>query len=114
MADCLFCKIINKEIPADIVYEDDNLIVFKDIYPKAPVHLLAVPKTHLPTLDDLSEKDSKLITHLMLKLPEIAKSEGLDDGYRCVVNVREGGGQEIFHLHFHLLGGKGQRLPGFG
>jgi len=114
MADCLFCKIINKEVPADIVYEDDTLIVFKDIYPKAPTHLLVVPKVHIPTLDDLSQKDSELIAHLMLKLPGLAKDQGLGDGYRCVVNVREGGGQIIFHLHFHLLGGQGVKLPGFG
>lgn len=113
MTDCIFCKIIAKTIPADILYEDDNLLVFKDIFPKAPVHLLVVPKQHVDSLNALTEKDSELIAHLMLKLPEIAQAQGLDKGYRTVINTGRAGGQEVFHLHIHLLGGGNKTLPGF-
>lgn len=113
MTDCIFCKIIQKAIPSETLYEDDRMVVFKDMFPKAPVHLLIVPKRHVDSLNELTEKDSELIAHLMLKLPEIAQSQGLTKGYRTIVNTGRGGGQEVFHLHIHLLGGGNKPLPGF-
>ncbi len=111
MSDCLFCKIAAGEIPADIVFEDEQVVVFRDIYPKADVHLLIIPREHIPTLNDLDALHDALIAHMMRLLPKLAKDQGLDDGYRTIVNTGPAGGQEIFHLHIHLLGGG--RLPGF-
>ena len=111
MSDCLFCNIAAGDIPADIVYEDDQMIVFKDINPKAEVHLLAIPRTHVESLNDLGTEHDGIIAHMMRKLPELAKQQGLDDGFRTIINTGKGGGQIIFHLHMHLLGGKD--LPGF-
>ncbi len=103
--DCLFCKIINKEIPSDIVFENENVVVFRDIKPKAPIHLLIVPKKHIPTANDLKASDNNLLGELFTTAKEVAKIEGVkDSGYRLSINVGEGGGQEIFHLHIHLLG----------
>lgn len=111
MTDCLFCKIIAGDIPSSHVFEDDQIFVFKDINPKAEVHLLVIPKIHIDSLDELSEQHQSLISHMMLKLPELARSQGLDDGFRTIINTGPGGGQEVGHLHIHILGGKG--LPGF-
>ncbi len=111
--NCLFCKIIHKEQAASIVFEDDQLIVFKDIFPKAPVHLLVTPKKHIDSLNTLSEEDSELISHLMLQLPGIARANGIGEGYRTIVNTGSKGGQVIFHLHVHLIGGGSGTLPGF-
>jgi len=111
MSDCLFCKIIAGDIPSSKVYEDDQVFVFKDIAPKAKVHLLIVPKTHLVSLEDLSSEHDTLISHMMLKLPVLAREQGLDTGFRTIINTGEGGGQEVAHLHIHLLGG--DKLPGF-
>ncbi|MCP3852519.1 MAG: histidine triad nucleotide-binding protein [Gammaproteobacteria bacterium] len=111
MSDCLFCKIIAGDIPADIVYQDDTILVFKDINPKANVHLLMIPKTHIESLDELSTSHGDLISDMMLKLPELAKAQGLSGGFRTIINTGKEGGQEVFHLHIHLLGGK--NLPGF-
>jgi len=111
MSDCLFCKIAAGEIPADIVFEDEQVVVFRDIYPKADVHLLLIPRQHIASLDELEPAHDALIAHMMRLLPKLAKDQGLDDGYRTIVNTGPGGGQEIFHLHLHLLGGG--RLPGF-
>lgn len=108
----IFKKIIEREIPADIVYEDDLCLAFRDINPQAPVHILLIPKKEIPTLDDLSEEDRKLMGHLLLKSSEIARSEGLaGDGYRLVVNCGDDGGQEVYHLHFHILGGRRMKWP---
>lgn len=104
MSDCLFCKICAGDIPADIVYEDDQMVCFKDIAPKAPVHLLLVPKKHLDSLADQTPEDLPLIGTLVAKLPELAKQAGLNEGFRTVVNTGPGGGQEVPHLHFHILG----------
>ncbi len=112
MSDCLFCKIAAGEIPADIVFEDEQVVAFKDIYPKAAVHLLLIPRQHIVSLDELEPAHDALIAHMIRLLPKLAKDQGLDDGYRTIVNTGPGGGQEIFHLHLHLLGGG--RLPGFG
>ncbi len=108
MSDCLFCKIITGEIPCDKVYEDDDVFAFKDIHPKAPTHVLVIPKEHIPTLADVD--NPALLGTLMSKVNHIANDVlNLDAGYRIVINVREGGGQEVFHLHAHILGGK--KLP---
>jgi len=108
MSDCLFCKIIEGAIPADKVYEDHSVLAFKDIHPKAPIHVLVIPKLHIPTLADA--KDPAMLGTFMCKVNDIANDVlDLEAGYRIVINVREGGGQEVFHLHAHILGGK--KLP---
>jgi histidine triad (HIT) family protein len=112
MSDCLFCKIVTKEIPSDTVYEDEQVIVFKDLYPKADVHLLLVPREHVASLNEMDASHDALMAHMTRLLPKLAKDHGLDDGFRTIINTGPGGGQEIFHLHIHLLGGG--RLPGFG
>ncbi len=105
MSDCLFCKIISGTLPADIVYEDDDVIAFNDIQPKAPTHVLVIPKLHVATLSDVD--DPTLLGVLMNRVQHIADTVlKLDAGYRVVINVREGGGQVVFHLHVHILGGK--------
>lgn len=111
MSDCLFCKIAAGEIPADIVYQDDKMVVFKDIAPKAEVHLLAIPREHIESLNGLTEEHDALIAYMMRQLPPLAKEQGLESGYRTIINTGPGGGQVVFHLHIHLLGGRG--LPGF-
>lgn len=111
MSDCLFCKIVNGDIPADIVYKDERVIVFKDIAPKAEVHLLMIPRLHLDSLNELNAEHSALISHMMLLLPTLAKEQGLEHGFRTIINTGRGGGQEVLHLHIHLLGGN--NLPGF-
>ncbi len=111
MSDCLFCKIAAGEIPGDIVYQDDKMVVFKDIAPKAEVHLLAIPREHIESLNGLTEDHDLLIAHMMRQLPRLASEQGLDSGYRTIINTGPGGGQVVFHLHIHLLGGTG--LPGF-
>ena len=103
----IFSKIIDGDIPADFVYEDENCIVIKDLYPKAPVHLLLIPRKPIVNLDDLSEEDEVLMGKLMLTIPKIAKQQGLEAGYRTIINTNKGGGQEIYHLHIHILGGGG-------
>ena len=105
MNDCLFCKIEKGEIPSDQVYQDEEIIVFRDISPKAKVHLLVVPRKHVASLNELLPDDSDLISKMMLLLPKLAKEQGLDDGFRTIINTGKGGGQEVFHLHIHLLGG---------
>ena len=112
MSDCLFCKIAQGTIPAEMVYEDDQVIVFKDIYPKAKVHLLVVPREHIESLNEMDAGHDALMAHMMRLLPKLAEEQGLDTGFRTIINTGPGGGQEIFHLHIHLLGGG--RLPGFG
>ncbi|MDQ7003790.1 MAG: histidine triad nucleotide-binding protein [Ghiorsea sp.] len=108
MSDCLFCKIIDGDIPSSKVYEDDDVFAFNDIHPKAPTHILVIPKTHIPTLADV--QDPALLGTLMDRVNHIANDVlNLEAGYRVVINVREGGGQEVFHLHAHILGGK--KLP---
>ena len=103
----IFAKIIAGEIPADLVYEDDHCIVINDLYPKAPVHLLLIPRKPIVNLDDLSAEDQDLMGHLMLTIAKVAKQQGLDAGYRTIINTNKGGGQEIYHLHIHILGGGG-------
>ena len=111
MNDCLFCKIVAGQIPSTRVYEDERAIVIQDIYPKAPVHLLVLPREHVESLNDLTPAHDVLIAHMMRLLPGLARQQGLDDGFRTIINTGRGGGQEVPHLHIHLLGGG--RLPGF-
>jgi len=117
MNNCIFCKIINKEAPAEIVYENEQIIAFKDIKPLAPVHILIIPKIHIPTVNHFEERDRELIGELILTAQKIAKSQGVrETGYKLVFNVGKGGGQIIDHLHLHLLGGwkkeKERDIPG--
>ncbi len=111
--NCIFCKIIKREIPADIIFENDKFLVFKDINPKASTHLLIIPKNHIESLDKINSEDENmknLMGEMLFLLPELAKDAGLP-GFRTVINTGKAGGQEVFHLHCHLLGG--QDLPGF-
>ncbi len=102
---CIFCSIINKGVPSDIVYEDDDFIVFKDVKPTAPIHLLLVPKTHISSINDLKEKHIDLIGNLFLLAKKIAKEQKISNGYKLNFNVGRKGGQLVDHLHLHLLGG---------
>lgn len=111
MADCIFCAIANKEIPSNIVYEDDKIICFKDLEPQAPVHVLIIPKKHIASLDDVEECDKELLAHIMLKVKEIAQILELENGYRLVNNCGEDGFQTVKHLHFHLLGKRKMTWP---
>jgi len=110
MADTIFSKIINKEIPADIVYEDDLSLAFRDINPQAPVHILIIPKKPMPTLNGAEEADQNILGHLMLVANKVAAIEGVDD-FRLVLNNGAGAGQEVFHMHFHLLAGRSFTWP---
>lgn len=107
MENCIFCKIVNGEIPSNKVYEDDEILAFKDINPAAPVHILVIPKKHITSLNEVEEKDEQLIGRIFLKIKKIANEQGIaEKGYRIVNNCGEDGGQEVPHLHFHILGGK--------
>ena len=108
---CIFCKIVNKEIPSSIVYEDDDMLVFKDINPAADIHLLAIPKKHIETINDLTKEDEALIGKIIVKIPEIAEEQGFKEkGYKIISNVGKGGGQSVFHIHFHILSGPIKRF----
>ena len=104
MSDCLFCKIVDGEIPSNKVYEDDEILAFHDVAPQAPVHFLIVPKKHMDSLDDARDEDAALLAHIMLKIKDIAKDLGLENGYRVVINTGEDGMQSVKHLHVHVLG----------
>ncbi|WP_210395511.1 histidine triad nucleotide-binding protein [Motiliproteus sediminis] len=109
---CLFCKIVDKEIPADIVYEDDAVLAFRDINPQAPNHLLVIPKQHIATLNDLSDADAATVGLLSVTAAKLARELGFaDSGYRTVMNCNEHGGQTVYHIHLHLLGGKAMGWP---
>ena len=108
--NCLFCKIVNREIPAAVIYEDEKIMAFKDIKPVAPVHLLIIPKKHISLINHLESEDKELIGELFLVAQKIAKEQGISEsGYRVIVNVGKDAGQTIDHLHLHLIGGK--KLP---
>lgn len=112
MPDTIFAKIIRKEIPADVVYEDDQVLAFRDINPQAPVHILVIPKEEIATVNDVEERHEELIGRLVTTAATIARKEGLaDDGYRLVLNCNRDGGQEVYHLHLHLLGGRKMQWP---
>jgi histidine triad (HIT) family protein len=106
-ADCLFCKIVNRELPADIVFEDDELVAFNDISPQAPTHTLIIPKAHIATVNDLTESEIDLPGRLVLRARALADEKGIaDSGYRLILNCNADGGQTVYHMHLHLLGGR--------
>ena len=102
---CLFCRIVQRQLPARVVYEDGEVIVFHDIHPAAPVHLLIVPKQHIDSLTDATSDQQSLLGKMLLLAPQLAREQGATDGFRLIVNNGRGGGQEVLHLHFHVLGG---------
>lgn len=113
--DCIFCKIINKEIPSEIVYENDEIIAFKDINPAAPVHILVIPKKHISKITHIQQEDEGLIGRIYTVINKIAKEQGIDEkGFRVIINCGEDGCQVVKHIHFHLLGGKnlGEKVVG--
>ena len=104
--DCVFCKIVNGEIPSKKVYEDDTVLAFYDIQPQTPVHIVIIPKAHIENMDGINQENSKVIARIFEVIPKIAAENNLSDGYRVVSNCKEAAGQSVFHLHFHILGGK--------
>lgn len=111
-SDCLFCKIITEEIPADIIYESPDAIAFRDINPQAPTHVLIVPRRHIATMNDLATSDTDTVGQLFLAARDIAKQEGFaEDGYRVTMNCNAAAGQTVFHIHLHLLGGRNFSWP---
>lgn len=112
MTDCLFCKMVNGEIPPDIVYEDDEVLAFNDINPQAPTHVLIIPKKHIATLNDASDEDTQVLGRLNIVAAQLAKKLGFaEDGYRVVMNCNADGGQAVYHIHLHLLGGRSMAWP---
>ncbi|GMR19668.1 MAG: histidine triad nucleotide-binding protein [Gammaproteobacteria bacterium] len=112
MTDCLFCKMIAGDIPPDIVYENDEVLAFRDINPQAPTHVLVVPKTHIATINDLGEEHKDLVGTLFLAAKTVAEKEGIaKDGYRTVMNCNALSGQTVFHIHLHVLGGRRMSWP---
>ena len=106
-ADCIFCQIIAHEAPAEILYQDERVTAFQDIHPAAPIHILVVPNKHIPSINEASEEDAALLGHMQLIAQKIAKEQGIASrGYRLITNVGNEGGQVVYHLHLHLLGGK--------
>lgn len=104
--DCLFCKIINRDIPSTKVYEDELIYAFRDINPQAPTHILVIPKEHLGSMNEVTQENSAVVAHIFQVIPQIAAAEGLSNGYRVVSNCGPDAGQTVFHLHFHILGGE--------
>ena len=112
MSESIFDRIIKREIPADIVYEDDQCLAFRDINPQATVHILVIPLKNIPTINDLDESDEQTVGHLYTVAAKIAKEEGIaEDGYRTVMNCNDHGGQSVYHIHLHLIGGKSLGWP---
>jgi histidine triad (HIT) family protein len=112
MSDCLFCRIVRKEIPASVVYEDDRILVFNDINPQAPLHALVIPKRHIPTLNELSTDDDGLVGEMVRRAAAIARETGYAErGFRTVFNTNAEAGQTVFHIHLHLLAGRGLTWP---
>ena len=109
--DTLFTKIINREITANIIYEDDQVLAFHDIAPQAPVHFLVIPKKHIATLNDLTEEDKPLAGHILFTAQRLAKELGCEDGFRVVMNCNENGGQTVYHIHMHVLGQRQMNWP---
>ena len=103
---CLFCKIAAGEIPSTKVYEDEKILAFRDINPMAPTHILVIPKEHIPSVDGITAENSAVVAHIFEVIPQIAKAEGLENGYRVVSNCGADAGQSVHHLHFHILGGR--------
>jgi len=111
MKDCLFCRIVAGDIPARKVYEDEHTLAFEDIDPKAPTHILVVPKKHIRGLKEVSSEDAEIVGRCHLTAAQVARERGIENGYRTVLNVGPGAGQSVFHLHVHLLGGRDLKWP---
>jgi histidine triad (HIT) family protein len=112
MENCLFCRIVNKKIPAKVVAEDDKILAFEDVNPQAPVHVLLIPKDHYASLNEIPEDKRGILADVLLKAREIARAKGIDQkGYRVVLNTARDSGQAVFHIHFHLLGGRIMSWP---
>lgn len=111
MSDTIFGKIIKREIPADIIYEDDLSLAFKDVNPQAPTHILVIPKKPIPKLDEATSEDLSLLGHLLLTVKKVAQQAGLSNGYRVVINNGNDGGQTVYHLHLHILGDRPLSWP---
>ena len=112
MSDCLFCKILDGEIPCDKVFENEHVIAFRDVNPQAPTHVLVIPRKHISTINDLTADDKNIVGEMMLAAQEVAKQEGIEEsGYRLVMNCNEGAGQTVFHIHLHILGGRRMHWP---
>lgn len=109
MSDCIFCKIAAGEIPCRKVYEDDDVLAFHDIHPVAPVHFMLIPKRHVASLAECDDSHRDVLGKILLLAPRLAKEQGLAEGFRTVINTGRGGGQEVFHLHVHVIGGSGPR-----
>jgi len=110
--NCIFCRIVEKQIPSKIVYEDENVLAFHDIDSKAPVHILIIPKEHIPSLNDVNQQNSQVIAHIFSVIVQIAENLGVkDSGYRVVTNCGSDAGQSVNHLHFHVLGGRSLTWP---
>ena len=110
--DCLFCRIVAGEVPADIIYQDERSLAFRDINPQAPVHVLVIPRDHIESLDDAARNDEALLGHLLRVAARVANEQGLSEsGYRTVINTGAGAGQSVFHLHLHVLGGRSLAWP---
>ena len=112
MSDCIFCKIVNNEIPSKKVYEDDKVLAFYDISPEAPVHIVVIPKEHIQSVNELDDNNVYIVSHIFMVIKKIAKELGIaEKGYRVVNNCGEDGGQSVHHLHFHVLGGRSFKWP---
>ncbi|HLP82574.1 MAG TPA: histidine triad nucleotide-binding protein [Nitrosomonas sp.] len=111
MDNCIFCKIVRKELPCNKIYEDEDLLAFNDIHPAAPVHFLLIPKLHIDSLTEIQDHHQNLVGKMLLLASRLAKEQGCDDGFRTIINTGRVGGQEVQHLHFHIIGER-ERLPG--
>ena len=112
MTDCIFCKIVSGDIPGDIVYQDDDVLAFRDLNPQAPTHVLVIPKKHISTTNDIQPEDASLVGKMFLAAQQVAQQEGIaESGYRSVLNCNEGAGQSVFHIHLHILGGRQMTWP---
>jgi histidine triad (HIT) family protein len=112
MSDCIFCKIASGEIPGDIVYENDDVLAFRDLHPQAPTHVLVIPRRHIATINDLQDTDAELVGQMYLAAKKVAEIDGLSKpGYRTVMNCNAGAGQTVFHIHLHVLGGRQMTWP---
>ncbi|MFT4711597.1 MAG: histidine triad (HIT) family protein [Candidatus Azotimanducaceae bacterium] len=106
-SDCLFCKIVTEKIPADIVYQDDQVVAFRDISPQAPTHILIIPRKHISTINEIESTDQQLVGYLVLTAQKLAEAEGISEsGFRLVMNCNQDGGQTVYHIHMHLMGGR--------
>lgn len=109
--DCIFCKIANKSIPSNLLYEDEKMVIFKDLNPEAPIHLLAIPKNHISSLAEITEENSSVISHIFSKIAELKSFLGIENDFRIVCNCGENSGQTVMHLHFHILSGRKLKWP---